>query len=602
MEDIVVYLHSSGSTGLPRAIPQRQINVLHWCKSDVLLEWRHMDILWGVMPLPTFHTFAFMMQLYAPLVNGRPVGLYPPRAPAPPPVPSPKNVLDACRALRCNAIAIVPAFIEAWAKSDEDVAYLASLRLLGYAGGPLSAETGSRLYDAGVTLCAGYGATEFGNHVRLLDADDSQGPDAPVKTRADWQWFTFSSYVSPRWVPQGDGTYELQFLTCPTHRPSVENLPDTRGYATNDLWIPHPSKPGLWKIVGRKDDVIVLGAGEKVVPLTQESVLLAHPAVTGAVMFGRGKAQCGVLVEVGPGYEGDPRDPAYADRLRDAIWPAVQEANMKAPAFARIFKEMILIADSAKPLPRAAKSTVIRKQALDLYEAEIEELYDSVKENVASDGTPGPSSWSAQDIEFWLVELCADIKDGARISPSADLFNQGFDSLHGAALRTRILSALRVSPEPTAQDAARQISQNFIFTHPTLHELSAALSQLVFGGEDSARRSAVQDITHMLDTYARDLPLVSRAHTPTTSTGAVVLITGSTGNVGSHMLATLLQEPRVARVYTLNRPAPAAHDRQRRVFAERGLPVALLASAKLVPLSGNATDARLGLAPAAFDE
>ena len=33
MEDIVVYLHSSGSTGLPRAIPQRQINVLHWCKS-----------------------------------------------------------------------------------------------------------------------------------------------------------------------------------------------------------------------------------------------------------------------------------------------------------------------------------------------------------------------------------------------------------------------------------------------------------------------------------------------------------------------------------------------------------------------------------------
>lgn len=33
MEDIVLYLHSSGSTGLPRAIPQRHINILHWCNS-----------------------------------------------------------------------------------------------------------------------------------------------------------------------------------------------------------------------------------------------------------------------------------------------------------------------------------------------------------------------------------------------------------------------------------------------------------------------------------------------------------------------------------------------------------------------------------------
>lgn len=54
--------------------------------------------------------------------------------------------------------------------------------------------------------------------------------------------------------------------------------------------------------------------------------------------------------------------------------PAVQEANAKAPAFARIFKEMILIADPAKPLPRAAKSTVIRRQALELYAGEIEQL------------------------------------------------------------------------------------------------------------------------------------------------------------------------------------------------------------------------------------
>lgn len=75
--------------------------------------------------------------------------------------------------------------------------------------------------------------------------------------------------AKPRWVHQGDGTFELQFLvsqwisqgglielfaylldkqTTETHQPSVENLPDVKGYATNDTWEPHPTKEGLWKM------------------------------------------------------------------------------------------------------------------------------------------------------------------------------------------------------------------------------------------------------------------------------------------------------------------------------------------------------------------
>lgn len=43
-----------------------------------------------------------------------------------------------------------------------------------------------------------------------------------------------------------------------------------------------------------------------------------------------------------------------------------------APTFAKVFKEMIVVTDPHKPLPRAAKGTVIRKQALALYAEEIE--------------------------------------------------------------------------------------------------------------------------------------------------------------------------------------------------------------------------------------
>ena len=47
---------------------------------------------------------------------------------------------------------------------------------------------------------------------------------------------------------------------------------------------------------------------------------------------------------------------------------------MTAPGFARIFKEMIIVTNKAKPLPRAGKGTIIRKQALAAYAAEIDEL------------------------------------------------------------------------------------------------------------------------------------------------------------------------------------------------------------------------------------
>lgn len=54
--------------------------------------------------------------------------------------------------------------------------------------------------------------------------------------------------------------------------------------------------------------------------------------------------------------------------------PIVEQANASAPAFGRVFKEMILVTSPDKPLPRAPKGTIIRKQALALYQEEIERL------------------------------------------------------------------------------------------------------------------------------------------------------------------------------------------------------------------------------------
>lgn len=36
------------------------------------------------------------------------------------------------------------------------------------------------------------------------------------------------------------------------------------GFDTKDLFSPHPTKPGLWRVYGRADDQIMHSIGEKV--------------------------------------------------------------------------------------------------------------------------------------------------------------------------------------------------------------------------------------------------------------------------------------------------------------------------------------------------
>ena len=58
----------------------------------------------------------------------------------------------------------------------------------------------------------------------------------------------------------------------------------------------------------------------------------------------------------------------------DDYRPIIAEANVNAPTFAKIFKDMIIFTEPSKPLPRAAKGTILRKQALALYSDAIQKL------------------------------------------------------------------------------------------------------------------------------------------------------------------------------------------------------------------------------------
>ncbi|THG96855.1 hypothetical protein EW026_g5054 [Hermanssonia centrifuga] len=286
-------------------------------------------------------------------------------------------------------------------------------------------------------------------------------------------------------------------------------------------------------------------------------------------------------------------------RFRDEIWSYIDQANQKAPTFARIFREMVLICDPAKPLPRAAKGNVVRKHALELYAHAIEHLYD--RSEISQGSTlSSPTSWTVEDIETWLLALTASVNNGQPLLAAVDIFEQGLDSLHVTFIRNHIISALRLSRNLTSV----VISQNFIYDHPTIHNLAAAIFEIVNPKSDSQETKETRQadqINELIKKYSRDLPKANTKVTPPADK-VVVLLTGPTGSLGSHLLADLLEDDRVSKVYALSRPSPQSIERQRTSFLDRGLPTHLLSHNKYAPISGDFNWNNFGLEQAIFKE
>ncbi|KAJ7486758.1 putative aminoadipate reductase [Mycena latifolia] len=593
LDDVAMYLHSSGSTGFPKCIPETHRTLIHYGALDASIELKEMSPRTAVGALPAFHALAMMTQFIYPLLNCGTACIFAPlsiREYVVPPITTPVKALDNGRKTNATGIVAVPSLILEW-QSSEDVAYLMTLNLLTYSGGPLASRVGDFLVSQGVKLVPMYGATEFGvaNILKLRQAEIDAG---------EWAWMRFSSRVNARWVAVGDGTFECQFLTIrETHQVAVENLPDVKGYSTKDVFERHPTKPDLYRIVGRLDDVLIMANGEKTVPGPMEDVMMASPSIVGAVMFGRERNQVGVLIEPNPQYKLDPKDEQQLAKFRNLIWPVIEEANENAPTFARIYKEMILVTDPEKPMARAPKRTVMKKATIALYKEEIEALYDTIEANgnAGSDVEP-PSSWTSKDLEPWLATHASLLAD-RDIRAGNDLFDQGFNSLNATFLRLRIAGALKNSADEAAKAAAQKIPQNFVYAHPSIEELATAIMSLVSGKSPDSESGHKARIEAMIAKYSVGFnKAIAQQTMDRPSGGAVVLLTGSTGGIGSHILEMLLSLASVERVYAFNRKGRTPlSERQKEAFTDRALDVNFLTSEKLVLVEGDTTKSDLGL-------
>ncbi|THV01949.1 acetyl-CoA synthetase-like protein [Dendrothele bispora CBS 962.96] len=602
-QDIQFYLHSSGSTAFPKPIAYTTRGYLELSVCPYFGERDLTGQTVSMHSVPTFHAMG-MFHLAWVVTSGFVCATFPPQLP--PVQPTPENVFNSAVKADVDYVLCVPSLVEAWSQTPSDIDWLVTRKGVLFGGGPLDKEVGDRLTAKGVQLFDVYGSTECGIMSQYVPKEVD---------RDAWDYLRFTEHLSLQFVPSDDGAYELVMVSNEYFTPRVFNttINGVNAYSTSDLVIEHPQKKGYWKILGRVDSQIIHSSGEKTNPGPLESIMNQDPHVTASVMFGHGKFQAGIIIEPIKEEQFDPKDEVKLGEFRNKIWHTVERMNDFAPQHSRIFKEMILVASPSKPFTYTAKNTPRNNAIIKKYASEIEAIYNSLEESTQS-SIPVPAQWDLEPSTEFVRAVVKKVLAIEDIGDEEDVFQRGGDSLQATWIKNSILRGLRDNSS-TAKVDTRESTSNFVYQHPTIASLARFIVLVAQRGTLSSRGDSeaqverdVKAMRRMVEKYSKNFVPVKSDLAPTSNERKVVLMTGSTGGVGVHILHRLLQDKTVEKVYALVRSAgsgvdsPSIETKQVNAFMERGVDKDLVRSKKLVLLEANLSQERFELEEGVFEE
>ncbi|KAI9794020.1 MAG: putative NRPS-like protein biosynthetic cluster [Peltula sp. TS41687] len=573
----ILVLHSSGSTGPPKAIVMnhgtfaaiendRSLPQVPGRKIQSFASW---DFNGGgklYSPFPPFHLGGFISYVVIPVFSdSASLVLGPPLAP-----PNGSLTNEIMKYQKLRAIFCPPIVIDQLMQEPTGFERLSRLDFLVYAGGPLSPSTGDRLKDK-VDLGQFYGATEYAQIHTFVPHPE------------DWGYLEWIPTVKADMQPSFEGTYELVLHNDPSiamHRPLNFNFPDFKEWRTRDLFKPHPTKPNLWRYYGRSDDIIVFSNGQKFNPGPAESIIQGHPDISAAVIVGTGRSLAALIVEPNEITNLDP-----ASLVRE-IWPTVEKANTQSPAYGRVIQSMIVVASVEKPFQRAPKGTVIRQLVATDYASAIDQLYTA--NETSSPGSLKAKSPAVLDDREATKNFVRDnvlrVLNGLEISDDDDFYVQGLDSVKTVELVSMLQSGF--SDDGTIPPSLSKLSTRTIYTNPSISRLSEWIIRTVDSRSEEMdvdlKSDRKAEISAMIENYTKALPRKApRAFDGARLADTNVVLTGSTGSLGSYLLQRLVEDRSISAIYCFDRSANARQQHERS-FAERNVSADQLAKVNFV--------------------
>lgn len=467
-------------------------------------------------------------------------------------------VLEALKHVKADSVLLAPPFVEEVGKNPEMLDFLVkNIDVLLYGGGDVSQATGDKISKR-LKLSMIIGSTESGAYPAVFPSDKWPSDD--------WKYFHFNPNAGIELRPHSDGRCEAVLIRNPDPekvQPIFSVFPSLDEWETHDLYAPHPSIPDLWLYSGRSDDILVLLTGEKTNPVSMEQHISHHPEVRAALVIGAHRFQTALLIELI-----SPQALSTVERAEaiERIWPIIQEANQECPRHAKVAKSHIFFTSPDKPMGRSGKGTVQRQPTLDLYEKEIENLYadaDKMSTSAPLDISAPETAVDMTDsssIGRYIREAVSQLVGSTTFQDDDDLFIRGLlDSLQALRL-TRVLKHTFEAPE---------LEITTLYTNPSVNSLTEAivrLSSLHESSKSSSSQSRQQAVNDSLVEYKTILDGIAHRDdirqpdgvngTNSISTKTkVVILTGSTGALGSYILHTLLSSNSVSHIFCLNRVA-----------------------------------------------
>lgn len=154
-----------------------------------------------------------------------------------------------------------------------------------------------------------------------------------------------------------------------------------------------------------------------------------------------------------------------------------------------------------------------------------------------------------------------------------ELFALGLDSLKAA----KIVRHINASLEEIGRGGGPRFLPSTIYANPSVSQMASKVIAMTW--EDSqtndtpSARDRVTDRRSLSVQYGQDLPMNGRkAKEVNPKTPEVLILTGSTGSVGSYLLDALLKDQSISKVYCFNRANNTAPEvRQHQANKANGL-------------------------------
>ncbi|KAM5355170.1 hypothetical protein ACJ41O_001816 [Fusarium nematophilum] len=550
-DNLIYIIHSSGSTGLPKPIYQTQ--------KAAVANYVHSMEMKAFITLPLYHNHG-ICNLFRAIYCGKPIHFYNADLPL-----THDYLTSIMRAHQFEVFYGVPYALKLLSESEAGMDVLRRLKIVMYGGSACPDSLGDYLVKNGVYLIGHYGSTEVGQLMTSFRPPEDK----------QWNYVRESPKLVPflRWTPRGGNLFECCVL--PGWPSKVASNQDDGSYATKDLFEPHPTLPGAWKYIARRDDTICLVNGEMFNPVATEGAIRSDKNVAEAIIFGAGKPAPGLLLVPAESLSGKSEG-----EILDIVWPVVEGACSNVEAYARISKSMIKVLPPGTVYPRTDKGSIVRHAFYKQYANEIQEVYDRDEESIGN-----LQKMELPDLKVFVRSRVqhALAKSNTTLDDDTDFFLLGLDSLQAIQIRSEILQTVDVG--------GHKLGQTVVFDNPSVNKLSLFLHGLGSGETPTAEEPIESQMQALIEKYHNGrLPKQPRSS---------VVVTGATGSLGAHIVAKLATDESISTIYCLARASTDA-DAARRVkssLIQRRLyhSLTLTQRRKVTGLSSDFSDDLLGL-------